>query len=388
MRIKSEKNAMAISKYRHGIRWCTCVENGDALFLVRPLRLNLRLLCTEETPVREMLAVWPPLPIVVWQNGWLTTLGIDNITAALEHNDRVCEINLGVELEEVLAQMQKPYLTLTDLIVWWDDHGAAAPIVPKSFLGGSAPGLRRLRLNHIPFPGLPKLLLSATHLVTLELWNIPNSGYFTPEAIVTGLSTSTSLQVLVLGFESPLSPPKSESRRPSPPPLTRSILPALTRFLFEGASEYLEDLVARIDTPLLDGLDIAFSHQLIFNTPQLTQFISRTPNFKRQGEARVVFSLGYVGVVLPQAFPRRLELGVTCRQSDWQLSSLAQIYSSALPRALIPTMEHLYIWDSFLPPRWQDDIEDGQWLEVLHPFTNVKNLYISQELTPFITPAL
>ncbi len=51
-------------------------------------------------------------------------------------------------------------------------------------------------------------------------------------------------------------------------------------------------------------------------------------------------------------------------------------------------MEHLYIWDSFLPPRWQDDIEDGQWLEVLHPFTNVKFLYISRELTPFIAHAL
>ncbi len=247
-----------------------------------------------------MLAVYPPLPIVVWQNGRPTTLGIDNITAALEYNDRVCEINLGVELEEVLAQMQKPYLALTDLTVWWDDHGAA-PIVPKSFLGGSAPRLRCLRLNHIPFPGLPKLLLSATHLVTLYLRNIPNSGYFTPEAIVTGLSTSISLELLVLEFESPLSRPKRESRRP--PPLIRSILPALTRFRFEGASEYLEDLVARIDTPLLDSLDIALSHQLIFDIPQLTQFISRTPNFKRQGEAHVVFPWATLGSYSPRHFP-------------------------------------------------------------------------------------
>src|SRR5260370_26359704 len=65
-----------------------------------PLRLNLRLLCTDQTPVREMLAVWPPLPIVVRQLG---IRRIDNIIAALEHNDRVCEINLWhVTLEEVL----------------------------------------------------------------------------------------------------------------------------------------------------------------------------------------------------------------------------------------------------------------------------------------------
>ncbi len=72
-----------------------------------PRRLNLQLLCTEETPIREMLAVWPPLPIVVWQLG-TRTRRIDDIMAALEHNDRVCKIGLLVTilvLEEVLAPM-------------------------------------------------------------------------------------------------------------------------------------------------------------------------------------------------------------------------------------------------------------------------------------------
>jgi len=310
--------------------------------------------------------------------------------AALEHNDRVCEISLldttRSELKKALVPMQQPYPALTDLKIWLDRFSVVAPIAPESFLGGSAPRLRHLSLEYIPFPGIPNLLLSATHLVVLHLWKIPNSGYFTPEAIVTGLSTSTRLEALRLGFESPLSHFTRESRRP--PPLTRSVLPALTIFRFQGSSEYLEDLVARIDTPLLDGLEIAFFHQLIFDTPQLTQFISRTPNLKTHGEACVVFFQDYVGVILPQAFPRQLELGVTCRQSDWQLSSLAQICSSALPQALIPTMEHLYIRDNFLPPHWQDDTEDNQWLEVLHPFTNVKNLYISRKLAPSITPVL
>ncbi len=138
--------------------------------------------------------------------------------------------------------MQKPYLALTDLSVsWWDDHASgAAPIVSESFLGVSAPRLRHLSLDFISFPVLPKLLLSATHLVSLELWYTPNSGYFTPEAIVTGLSTSTRVEVLRLEFEYPLSRPKRESQRP--PPLTRSILPALTIFHFKGASEYLKDV--------------------------------------------------------------------------------------------------------------------------------------------------
>ncbi len=353
-----------------------------------PLRLNLRLLCTEGTPVRETLAVWPPLPIVVGEFGVRRT---GNIMAALEHNDRVCEISLqdvtSLVLEEVLAPMQKPYPALTDLTIWRQDDNGALPIVLESFLGGSAPRLRHLSLNRIPFPGLPKLLLSATHLVDLHLWDIPNSGYFTPEAIVTGLSASTSLKVLWLVFKSPLSRPKREGR--CPPPLTRSILPALTMILFKGASEYLEDLVARIDTPLIDCLHITFFHQLIFDTPQLTQFISRTPNLETQGEARVIFSGDKVEVTLPPIFPTGLKLEISCKQSDWQLSSLAQIYSPALP--LIHTTEHLYIHiTNYLPPppHWQDDIEDGQWLEVLHPITSVKNLYLSWELTPSIAPAL
>ena len=178
-------------------------------------------------------------------------------------------------------------------------------------------------------------------LFYLDLWTIPHSGYFSPEAMVTGLSVLTSLESLVIEFESPRSRPDRKSRRPPPP--TRTLLPVLTQLGFKGVNEYLEDLVARIDAPLLDKLTITFFHQLIFDTPQLTQFISRTPKFKAHDEARVVFSNWDVTVTLPQTFDGELKLGISCRQSDWQLSSLAQVCSSSFPQALIPTVEHLYI---------------------------------------------
>ena len=50
----------------------------------------------------------------------------------------------------------------------------------------------------------------------------------------------------------------------------RSLLPVLTALQFRGVGEYLEDLLARIDAPLLDYLDITLFHQLIFNAPQVT----------------------------------------------------------------------------------------------------------------------
>jgi hypothetical protein len=136
---------------------------------------------------------------------------------------------------------------------------------------------------------------------------------------------------------------------------------------YKGVPEYLEDLVARIDAPLLDDLAITFFHQLIFDTPQLTRFISRTPKFNTHDQARVFFSDLDVFVTLPQAFDGALELVISCRQSDWQLSSVAQVCGSSFPRVLIAMVEHLYIledgiWD------WQDGIENGQWLELFTTF--------------------
>jgi hypothetical protein len=36
----------------------------------------------------------------------------------------------------------------------------------------------------------------------------------------------------------------------------------------------------------------------------------------------------------------------------------------------------------------QDDIEKSQWLELLHPFANVKNLHLSEKVVPCVAPAL
>jgi len=47
--------------------------------------------------------------------------------------------------------------------------------------------VERRNLNRIPFPfpGLRKLLLSATNLVRLELYRVPHSGYISPEVMFT-----------------------------------------------------------------------------------------------------------------------------------------------------------------------------------------------------------
>jgi hypothetical protein len=55
----------------------------------------------------------------------------------------------------------------------------------------------------------------------------------------------------------------------------------------------------------------------------------------------------------------------------------------------ISTTEDLHIYpDPYSEPHWQDNIEDSLWLELLHPFIAVKNLYLSEEFAPLIVPAL
>ena len=353
-----------------------------------PRRLDLQLRTSVRRPLKkDTLDVWPvPLPIAIDLHGF-GKCDVDDIIAALEQNDRICELSLvkfsGGALERVFAAMQGPFPALTRLRLRFEDK-TAPPVIPTSFLLGSAPRLQTLQLTSILISGLPQLLLSATNLARLSLWEIPSSGYISPEVMVTSLSVLTRLESLVIEFEFPGCYPDPKSRRPPPP--TPALLPVLTELQFLGVCEYLEDFVARIDTPLLNDLMITFFYQEMFDTPQLTQFICRTPTFNAYHQALVNFVDWDVSVTLPRSFDGGLELGIACRQRDWQLSSLAQLCSSSFP--LIPTVGHLYIQIGSSRFYRQDEIESSEWLQLFHQFAAVEGLYISWDIVPHIVPVL
>ena len=383
--------------YIHDLRtraWWTLVhvcQKWRNIVFQSPRRLDLRLHCGVSTPVRETLDVWPPLPISISAYDPENWVG-DNIIAALEHNDRISEFQFSfvpsAEIYKVLASMLKPFPALTrlELVLRGTYEGL---LVSASFLGGSAPRLRTLILDRIPFLGLTNLLLSAVQLVHLQLWNIPHLGYFSPEAMVTCLSVLTRLECLDIRFKSARSHPNRRRNSRRPAPQTRILLPFLAEFGFSGSSEYSEVLVARIDAPLLDKLGIIFFHEQIFDTPQLSQFIARTPKFNSVDEAHVVFSYYQVLIRLPQPFDGDLYLAVRYTGQNWLLSCTAQLYRLSFPWSLISTVERLYIFETVISnPVCQNYIDSHHWLELLDPFTTVKDLYISWEVLPRITPAL
>ena len=165
-----------------------------------PRRLNLRLHCTPETPAKDGLDVWPALPLVI--AGMEPSSGTDNVVAALRESNRVRQVNLdlaGWQWEEVFTPMQVSSPELTELRLMSNDKWLTpysnTPVIPDSFLGGSAPRLRFLSLHSVIFPGLPKLLLSATQLVEFYLHDC---GYISPGAIVAHLSALSGLEVLHL----------------------------------------------------------------------------------------------------------------------------------------------------------------------------------------------
>ena len=366
-------------------RWRTLVFGS-------PHHLNLQLLCTARTPVRKKLDIWPALPLVVEKYG-LPASSMDNIIAALEHKDRVIKVDLrrleaGPELESIVGVMEEPFpaLTFLSLIL----HGETV-FVPNSFLGGPAPRLEHLHLEGIPFWGLPKLVSSTTSLVHLELRRIPYFGYILPGVLVTSLSALTRLKTFIFEFVSPHSPLANWESQYLPP-TTRILLPALTCLKLKAISKYVEYVMTGIDTPLLDSLHITFFNQAIFDTPHLSQFIARTPNFQAFDEARITFSDDKVMVALPSPAGKsqfELSLGISRNdESVGHLSSLVQVCRSSFP--VLATVERLYIRrDGYLRRKpWVDHIPDSHWVELLQLFTAVKSLYLSGEFVRCITLTL
>jgi len=344
-----------------------------------PLRLHLRLVCDVRTPVRKLLNIWPPLPIIIRYSP-NEDEGVGNVIDALEHHHRISSIDFEGLTSHVLKRfitvMQEPLLVLTGLrLQCSDDLGSA---IPDTFLGGSAPQLQILVLEGIAFPTFPGFVLPATHLTKLQLQKIPDAGYISPEVMVTCLSVLLELEELVIGFQS--SHPISRD----PPPLTRVILPALTYFEFRGVREYLEDLVARIITPELHSLDIWFFLDLIFDIPQLRQFIHITNTLRLC--KRVCIELYPWSARINVESPTPLHLGVKCERLDWQVSSMAQLCNG-----LIPLLSEVELLEVNGDPDLQvesEEVDSRQWLELFHPFTAVQDLYVSKKLGPLIARAL
>ena len=337
------------------------------------------------TPTSRLLDIWPTFPISVYLSSPFQLPdknGVENIIAALECCDRICDIRItdicGPDLETLVALLQKPLPVLATFSMWSSDE--SVPVLPETFLGGSAPRLQTFALMGIPFPSFPKFILHCTPIAYLLLSDIPNSGYISPGVMATCLASLPNLAHLIIGFRSP----PSGLLQFSPPHLTRAALPALSRLTFYGASKYFEDFVARIETPRLTRLDITFFMDPLFDIPRLRNFIDRTEGLKPFNQAEIVFFNPAIKIAFGS--PTRFDLEIRCEGPDWQLSSITQIFSRQLP--LFSHVEQLELRE--FPVEWMDDLDmdSAQWLEIFRLFVAAQSLRVSESLVDPVARAL
>ncbi|KAH9171699.1 hypothetical protein EDB89DRAFT_2070470 [Lactarius sanguifluus] len=116
----------------NGTYWCMYAKNGDK---------------------SKNLAVWPAFPIVIdyrHSGSGITPNDEDDVIAALEQPNRVCDLRLAVtgsQLGKMATAMQEPLLVLAHLEVFLT--GGDVPVLPAKFSGGSAPCLQVNLLTHI-----------------------------------------------------------------------------------------------------------------------------------------------------------------------------------------------------------------------------------------------
>jgi len=337
-----------------------------------PRHLGLQLLFRPpKRSMKRMLDIWPELLIYIHARDCSTKEVRDNVAAALRLNHRVSRIRLegtsGSAWETFVPLMNHSFPALTHFLVQ-QSYRPIKNAMSRSFLGGSAPSLRELYLDRVPFPALPGLLLSATNLVRFWHDNIPRSGYISPQAMVTGLSALTRLESLSLTFQTAQSPPDTAIR--IPPPHARTLLPSLTYLRFRGVPEYIGYLVAQIHDPLLESMEITFCHQEVLEISELAEFIRRADK-------------------LSLVDPKALVLNPACVEWVLRLSYLVHFCASCLPTPSAFECLHIRVPFEYM---WQDVIadpdRDAQWLEFLRPFNAVNHLHLSQIVDLHIAQAL
>jgi hypothetical protein len=368
--------------------------------------LGLFLVCTYGTPVADMLAHSPPLPLIVHyvtkgrDVTRLTTDEEQGIIFALKQRERVLRVRLSELdtglLEKFIAVMDEEFPILEYLIISTPTEvncdNSTILIFPENL---QAPRLRLLWLRgfQVAIPMGYQLLTTAVSPVTLYLVMVHPSTYFHPNALLQWISLMAQLEALTIYFK--VSTPNRDVERQlaHTPTIAHVTLPNLRDFAFHGVSTYLEALVRRITAPRLKKLRIEFFSQLTFFVPRLLQLINTAEDlrFHRASlffiDRRVevaVYPHGDFGSIETYAFA----IEVLCWHLDWQVSSMVQI--SNLLNQVFSAVERLDLVHKVHDRSSEEhnEVDRAEWRRLLMPFSNVKTLRIAEGLVEDLSRCL
>ena len=208
--------------------------------------------------------------------------------------------------------------------------------------------------------------------------------------MLTSLSSLTRLKTLRLGFLSRSGP---ESRHPSPQ--IHVVLLNLTQFWFQGVSEYLEELVAHIDAPLLHSVRITLLNELPFDISELPQFIDRSEKFRSLNTTRADLCIFEASLELTLSSQTKTEItdGIMLALQISFLDSccppsLSRFFRQSLPPLATSERLDIRVQESWSRLFLYHDPENIHWINILRLFTAVKVLCLYERAALFVVPAL
>ena len=366
-------------------------QRWRTLILGSPSYLDLCLVCTYGTPIADMLAHSPPLPLVIdfFDQDWVITADDEEeIILALEKRDRVRRVRLGMpvpSLQKLIMTIDEEYPVLEYLIVLpRPEDTSTAWMLPEAL---QAPHLCHLVLKGFVLPVGSQLFTTAVGLVTLSLYIDHPFAYFQPSTLLQWVSFMPQLEKLLVFL-----PYRDVERQPMHTEATTHVtLPNLRWMVLEGVSAYVEEVLHRITTPRLETLDVHFFKQLTYSVPRLLHFVNKTKTL-RFDCAKFEFSRDDVSVMLdlrwePQA-EYALSLYVYTRHLDWQVSSVTQIFNSL--SQISSTVEHLSLEYEVhsRSSMAHNTVNRTVWRNFLRPFVNVKTFHVQDGLVNQLSRSL
>ena len=367
------------------------------LVLESAFHLQVSLVCARGTPVADMMAHSPPVPLIIDhfdERQDLTAEDEEGIRFALQHRARVRRIRLMKPvstLEKLVKALDGEFPVLEFLFIQHQRYHR--PVIeyetnlelPETF---RAPNLRQLVLKNFSTPIESPSFKTMGHLVSLTIGKIPSSAYFHPDALLQWLSLLPQLETLWIGFN--FSRVVEDQLLLLTPSTTRVTLPNLHWFGFRGSSIYLEALLPCVTMPLLDKLHIYLFNRMIYSIPHLQQLTSSARNlrlkaatFTFHSDCLDVKAYSYKG---DRLCTLSMELG--CRHLDWQVVSAAQVFRAL--RNILSAVEHLDIEyrRPFISLEWNDEADRARWREFFGTFGKVKTLFVDGELVGQLSRAL
>ena len=346
------------------------------------------------SPSIDTLSHLPPLPLVIDYSDITRTItvgrkDVENMRFGLQEHGHVRQVSLRApssRLHMWLEPMDKLFPRLEDLSLLSTTTEEMMLILPDTF---QAPNLRHLALHGISLSKELPLLSSAIALSTLSLTHVGASFYFPPGHLISHLQSLPYLEELSIGFAIPKPLPSSE-RELLPPPILPVTLPTLRQLTFRGVDVYLDNLVAQINTPLLERLNLTLFFDLAFTLVNLTEFIHRTEGLECLVTQVISSKDGasiYAGSY-EQSGVGQLSFHVSCEPLDWLIDSATQV-CSALGDVLLAVQELTLDLDvDGMPSDWETTLDSTMWLELLLPFIGVKKLHIGSSLAREVSQAL